>query len=53
VEEADLFECEKYLQKKQVFEFIDAFEQTAYLTPFEKKYHQSGQQLWKLQANLG
>jgi len=31
---------------------LEVFEPAVYLTPFEKKYHQSGQQLWKLQANF-
>lgn len=31
---------------------IEAFEPKIYLTPFEKKYHQSGQQLYKLVAEF-
>jgi tRNA (guanine-N7-)-methyltransferase len=31
---------------------LSPFEPESYLTPFEKKYHQSGQILWKLEATL-
>lgn len=31
---------------------LNAFEPESYLTPFEKKYHQSDQQLWQLEAEL-
>lgn len=31
---------------------LAAFELSGFLTPFEKKYHQSGQQIWRLVANL-
>lgn len=31
---------------------LKAFQPDRFLTPFEKKYHESGQPLWRLQANL-